>query len=503
MSNEYIPENTLFDVGLSHFDEPEIEPEDDNPWVQFVKKYKTDPVAFCRDVLGAEPFGWQQQAMTMLSGPDPVRRLSVRSGHGVGKTACVSMLCVHKLVTTYPVKIVVTAPSYATLQSGLLPEIKSWVKRLPDWLQDLFDVTTNKIVLKSDPDAAFLEARTSSADRPEALAGIHSKNVLIVCDEASGIPENVFEAAAGGMSTKGSQTILIGNPTRLTGLFYKSHNELRQHPGNPEGVWPTLHVSCLNVPEVVDSEFVNDMRLSHGEESNEFRIRVLGEFAATDNTSLIAAELVESAMERDVELDPMAPLVYGVDPARMGGDRAVLCKRRGNVVLEFITWRDLNLMQLVGHIVHEARQDKPDEIVVDAIGVGGGVADRLRELGFNVRDCQVSESSALNPQAALMRDELWLSLRDWLGTRVGSLPKNQVLREELVATSYTFSSAGKYKIEAKESMRKRLRRSPDMADALCLTFAGIMAGIGGRSTKWVPGEPLKRNVYARLGGRRL
>lgn len=472
--------------------EPEPTTEEDypdTPWGAFLRKYRTDPVRFCREVLGAEPFAWQQDAMNRISGPDPVRRLSVRSGHGVGKTACVSMLCVHKLVTTYPVKVIVTAPSASTLGSGLLPEIKSWLKKLPIYLQNLFEVRSDKIMLKADPDAAFIEARTASADRPESLAGIHSQNVLIVCDEASGIPENVYEAAAGSMSTEGSQTILIGNPTRTgSGLFARSHNELKGI------VWDTMHVSCLTVPEIVSDEFVTEMRESHGEESNEFRIRVLGEFAATDDTALIGRDIVEDAMVRDIALNMFEPIVYGVDPARQGSDRQVICKRRGNVVLGFKIFRNLDLMQFVGQIVNEAKQDRPDEIIVDVIGIGAGVADRLRELGLNVRDCNVAESSAMNPSAERLRDELWLSVRDWLRARACKLPEDAVLREELCAPTYSYTSTGKLKVESKDGMRKRLRRSPDLADALCLTFAGAAAGVGGRAPKWIPGAPLRRGI---------
>lgn len=481
---------TILETGLIG-PEPEPEPVEefpDTPMGAFLRKYRYDPVRFCREVLGAEPFAWQQDAMNRISGPNPVRRLSVRSGHGVGKTACVSMLCVHKLVTSYPVKIIVTAPSASTLGSGLLPEIKSWLKRCPVYIQNLFEVRSDKIMLKKDPDAAFIEARTASADRPESLAGIHSANVLIVCDEASGIPEVVYEAAAGSMSTEGSQTILIGNPTRLTGLFYRSHHELK------DLVWDTMHVSCLSVPEIVSDEFVTEMRESHGPESNEFRIRVEGQFAATDDTSLIAADLVEDAMNRDIAVSPYDGIVYGVDPARFGGDRQVICKRRGNVILGFKVFRGLNLMELTGAIVNEAKQDNPEEIIVDVIGVGAGVADRLRELGLNVRDCNVAESSAMNPSAERLRDELWLSVRDWLRQRACKLPEDKTLREELCAPTYTYTSTGKLKVESKDGMRKRLRRSPDLADALCLTFAGAAAGVGGRAPKWIPGAPLRRGI---------
>jgi len=183
-----------------------------------------------------------------------------------------------------------------------------------------------------------------------------------------------------------------------------------------------------------------------------------------------------------------------VDVARFGDDRSVICKRQGNVVLEVKAQRGLDLMATVGWVAAEANVDRPTEIMVDSIGLGSGVADRLRELKYNVRDVNVSESSAMMMGAYRLRDELWIQVRDWLNTRTCKLPKDDELRMELVSTCYDYHSTGAYKIEAKEAMKARIRRSPDLADALCLTFAGQGALVGGRAPAWVPGVPLKRSL---------
>jgi len=296
----------------------------------------------------------------------------------------------------------------------------------------------------------------------------------------------VFEAAAGSMSGHSACTILIGNPTRNSGLFYRTHHELSAD-------WDTMHVSCLDIP-LVSKDFVEQIKATYGEGSNAFRIRVLGEFAVADNDTLIAAELVDAAMGRDVPVDVSDGMVYGLDVARFGTDRSALCKRKGNVVMEVKSWGGLDLMQLVGAVVNEARTDNPVEICVDTIGLGSGVADRLREMGYNVRDVNVAESSAMNPNANKLRDELWLAVKDWLATRTVRIPNDQTLRHELVAPRYNFSSSGKIVVESKDAMKKRGMRSPDLADAVCLTFAGNAALVGGRATPWVRGKPLKRNL---------
>jgi hypothetical protein len=451
---------------------------------QFIAAYKDDPVGFVTIVLGAQPDPWQREVLRAVAAGE--RRISIRAGHGVGKSSCCAWLLIWHMVTRYPQKAICTAPTAGQLFDALFAEVKYWINKLPDPIKALFEMTSEKVTLKAAPEASFISARTSSADRPEALAGIHSEHVLLIVDEASAVPEAVFESAAGSMSGESACTILIGNPTRNSGMFFNTHHKLSSD-------WKTYHVSCLDSPRV-SKDFVAQIRTTYGPDSNAYKIRVLGEFALRDDDTLIPAELVDAAMSRDVVLDVKQPLVYGIDVARFGDDRSALCKRRGNVVVEFKTWQGLDLMQLTGAIVHEANMDKPDEMCVDSIGLGSGVADRLRELGYNTRDVNVAESSAMNPKAAKLRDDLWVQVKGWLNARACKLPKMDELRQELVAPTYTFTSNDKLKVEGKAEMKRRGMRSPDLADALCLTFASIASRVGGRGSPWVKGKPLKRGI---------
>ena len=453
-------------------------------YADFVAAYRDEPVLFVTEVLGADPLPWQREFLMHVARGE--RRISVRAGHGVGKsTACAWLLLWH-MFTRLPQKSVCTAPTAGQLFDALFSEVKHWAQKLPAPLRDTIEIFSDRIVQRGAPESSFISARTSSAERPEALAGIHSENVLIIVDEASAVPEPVFEAAAGSMSGHSATTVLIGNPTRNTGLFFKTHHQLSSD-------WQTMHVSCLD-NRLVAKDFIKQIAATYGETSNAYRVRVLGEFALRDDDSLIPADLVDSAMIRDIALDTTQDLIYGVDVARFGSDRTVICKRRGNVVIEFRHWSGEDLMSTVGRIVHEANTDKPFEICVDSIGLGGGVADRLRELGYNVRDVNVSESNALNQQAAKLRDELWIAAKDWLETRSVKLPKDDELRQELIGPTYSFTSNGKIKVEGKSEMKRRGMRSPDLADALCLSFASQAAMIGGRGSKWISGQPLQRRV---------
>ncbi|NDB70019.1 MAG: terminase B, partial [Methylocystaceae bacterium] len=341
---------------------------------QFVEAYRDEPVLFAKNVLGFEPLPWQEEFLGLLAKGE--RRISVRAGHGVGKSAVCAVALIWHMMTRMPQKSVCTAPTAGQLFDALFSEVKHWANRLPDPLRESIDVFTDRIISKGAPESSFISARTSSAERPEALAGVHSEHVLLICDEASAIPEAVFESAAGSMSGHEATTVLIGNPTRNTGLFFKTHHQLSSD-------WKTLHVSCLDNP-LVSRDFIEQIKATYGEGSNAFRVRVLGEFALRDDDSLIAADLVDTAQNRDIVLNADEPLVYGVDVARFGSDRTVIFKRRGNVALGYKFWSGEDLMGTVGRIVHEASIDHPYEICVDSIGLGGGVADRLRELGHNV-----------------------------------------------------------------------------------------------------------------------
>jgi hypothetical protein len=458
-----------------------------NPFIQFITLYRADPVLFVKEVLGVEPDEWQQDFLNAVASGE--RKISIRSGHGVGKSTTASWAMLWFLLTRYPVKVVVTAPTSAQLYDALFAELKRWVKELPQPIQELLDVKQERIELKASATEAFISARTSRAEQPEALQGVHSDNVMLVADEASGVPEAVFEAAAGSMSGHNALTILLGNPVRSSGFFFDTHNRLKDE-------WWTRRVSCIDSTRV-SKEYVQDMKSRYGEESNAFRIRVLGEFPRSDDDTIIPMELLESAKHRDTRAYEDAPIVWGLDVARFGSDSSVLCKRQSNVVHTLERWRNLDLMQLTGAVVaqYEAcdHKNRPAEILVDSIGLGAGVVDRLRELKLPCRGINVSESPAMGGTYLNLRAELWHKAKAWLEKRDCKIPNNEDLIGELATVRYTFTSNGKIKIESKDDIRRRGLKSPDMADAFVLTFASDAATISwGSNNSW--GKPIKRLI---------
>ncbi|WP_426356374.1 DEAD/DEAH box helicase family protein [Burkholderia sp. R-40] len=462
-----------------------------NPFLHFRSRYYRDPILFVQEVLGAEPDDWQKTFLTALA--DGKRKISVRSGHGVGKSTTTSWAAIWHFYTRFPQKTVITAPTSAQLYDALYSELKAWMKKMPDVLRDMADIKTDRIEFKPAPEESFISLRTSRQEQPEALQGVHSENVMLIGDEASGIPEAVFEAASGSMSGHNACTILLGNPTRSSGYFYDTHNVLANE-------WFTLKVSCVDSPRV-SKEYVQEQAIRFGEDSNAFRIRVLGEFPLGDDDTVIPMHLLDAAINRDIREVPGQRCVWGLDVARFGTDRTAICIRHGNIVKEKVQWwSGLDLMQTVGKVkaMYDACpfEDRPVEILVDVIGMGAGVVDRGREMGLPMRGINVSEAPALGGDKYLnLRAELWYKAREWLEARDCKLANDQQLKAELATIRYQFQSTGKIKIESKDDIKKRGVRSPDIADAFVLTFASDAATAGSaKSYLWNSNKPLRRNV---------
>jgi hypothetical protein len=450
---------------------------------ELILTYERHPDLFVEDLLGVTPQDWQREVMSAVAKGQ--RRCSIRSGHGVGKSSCASWLMIWFLLTRYPVKVVVTAPTASQLFDALFAECKRWIKELPTPIKSLLEMKSDRIELGSSPTEAFISARTSRSESPESLAGVHADHVLLVVDEASGVPESVFEAAYGSMSGKDATTILLGNPTRSSGYFYETHTRLRDS-------WWTKQVSCLDSP-LVSPDFIQEMELKYGAESNAMKVRVYGEFPTAEDDTLISLHAVEQASKRTVEQPEGTPVVWGLDVARYGDDASVLCIRQGRHLMELHSWKKLSLMELAGRVLDllHSSDEPPEEILVDSIGLGAGVLDRLRELDISARGVNVSESPAMADRYANLRAELWDKTKDWFTQEV-QIPNDDSLIADLTAPRYSFNSSGKMLVESKAETKKRLGRSTDFADSLVLTFASTAAGASGQYRRKKRGR--RRNV---------
>ncbi|HEY6020315.1 MAG TPA: hypothetical protein VIY48_10540 [Candidatus Paceibacterota bacterium] len=268
------------------------------------------------------------------------------------------------------------------------------------------------------------------------------------------------------MSSPGSFAVLTSNPTRLSGFFFDTHHKLRER-------WGVLAVNGEDCP-LVGKQFREDIAHQYGRISSIYDVRVRGEFPSSEDDVVIPLDLCESATLRDVT--PYGQTIWGIDVARFGADRTVLVKRCDNATLgPHKSWAGLDTMQTVGRIMKEYNdcpiEERPVSILVDVIGIGAGVCDRLGELNLPVSGVNVAESAAVADHYVRLRDELWFSARKWLERKHCRLEKDDTLIAELSLPKYTFTSNGKIKVESKDELKKRYPQSPDVADAFCLTFA--------------------------------
>jgi hypothetical protein len=447
-----------------------------NPWLKFCRLYDNDPVLFVREVFGVNPYPDQIELLEAYRRRD--RRISKRSGHGVGKTTVLAWIIVHHALFRFPQKTVCTAPTSKQLFDALYAETVTWFKKLPPIARDRFEIKSESIELKAASQESFVSFRTSSAEKPEALAGVHSDFVLLIIDEASGVPEAIFESAVGSMSGHNAINILCGNPVRRSGLFFDTHC-------NPKVLvkWTRFHTSCEGHPNVTD-DFIDDVKSRYGELSNAYRVRVLGEFPMVDDDTVIPWALIEAALKRDVDPKRQRP-IWGLDIARKGRDACALAKRQANVLMEpILEWRNPDLMASVGKV--KAEWDKtplayrPEFIFVDAIGLGAGVADRLREMQLPAVAINVSEVAPLGEKYANLRTELWFRGREWFDrkdSRINGVFEDgtewvdEDLAQELALPTFDYRSNGKMIVEEKKLTVKRTgQQSPNRADAFLLTL---------------------------------
>jgi len=427
-----------------------------------LERWRENPEAFVRDLWGIDMETFQVEALGAIENEG---RVSIRSGHGVGKSALIAWSVIWFLCTHFPAKVPVTAPTGHQLDDILRPEIGMWLRRLPSQFQDQFKLTTEKLMLRDAPEESFAAFRTGNKDNPEALQGFHSENLLFCLDEASGIADIVFEVAEGALSTPGARVLMTGNPTRASGYFFDSHHSQRSH-------FRTMKVPCAESSRVAP-DYIERMG-RYGIDSNIYRVRVLGEFPLSDEDAVIPLEWVESAVDRDIKVIE-GPIAWGLDVARFGDARTALAKRQQNHLLaEIKDWRQKDTMQVSGILkreYEEALPARPADIFIDVIGIGAGVVDRTKEMGLPVRGINVGEQPAIKDQFARYRDELWWRGREWFESRDVCIPNHSELIAELSTVKYEILSTGKIQVHSKERMRRDKMPSPDLADAFLLTLA--------------------------------
>jgi len=253
------------------------------------------------------------------------KRISVRSGHGIGKSTTMSWLLLWFLFVNKDAKVPCTAPSATQMYDVLWKEIKKWILKMPESVGNLYDHQAHYIRMTESKDTWWARAKTARKESPEALAGIHGDAVMLLIDEASGVPEEIFNTAEGALTEENILVVMISNPTRITGYFFQSHNMKEGGDGDD---WEKFHFSTVDCPRVTEA-YEQRIIKKHGKDSDEYKIRVLGDFPSSETQDdegyvnlLGHDDIVEIPVPQAISSNTIwiGVPIMGVDPAGEGVD---------------------------------------------------------------------------------------------------------------------------------------------------------------------------------------
>ena len=472
--------------------------------LSFERKLTDDMTGFYADPLGfvmyAYPWGvrgtllehetgpdkWQREHLESLrhaieENPFNAIRESSASGHGIGKTTGVGWIIDWAMSTRPHLNGVITANTMPQLRTKTWRELAYWHKLSIN--RHWFKWTATKFAHVDHDEDWFCSAITNSEENSESFAGTHGKYMLMIYDEASAIPDAIWEVSEGATTTDRSIWLVYGNPTRNIGRFKTCFT-------TDSARWTTRKIDA-RTSKLTNKKTIEEWRVAYGEDSDFFKVRVLGEFPTLSSMQLIPEDKVEQAAARELPFEAYGtlPLVMGIDVARggdedlgggdYGGDDNVIVFRRGRKIEETIVFPGRgDTVKVAIRIRKEIDKHRPQAVYCDVVGNAAGVVDNLRNWGYDV----VGVNSHTLPDDEDIyydkRIEMWARMAEWVNT--ADMPEDRQLKEELVAAQFGHTKLQKrgmvLMLEKKKHIMATLGRSPDRADALAHTFYYKLAG---------------------------
>lgn len=456
----------------------------ENALISDIAKFTHDPLGF---VLYAFPWGtgelakfegpddWQREQLRVIGdklkagkiGVSEAIQMAIASGHGIGKSTFVAWIILWAISTHEDTKGVVTANTENQLKTKTWAELAKWYRMMI--CRHWFKLTATALFARDEEHEKTwrIDMVPWSERNTEAFAGLHNqgKRILLIFDEASAIPDNIWEVSEGALTDEDTEIIWLafGNPTQNTGRFRECFGKFRHR-------WLTRKIDSRTV-KITNKRKLQQWVDDYGEDSDFVRVRVRGEFPKTSANALLGPEDCDAAATRHHTEDSYnyAAKILGVDVARQGTDRSVIFPRQGLAAFKPKVLRIPDTMELADQVAQAARSWGADAIFVDGTGgYGAGVIDRLRMLGFNPIEVQFA-GRASDARYFNKRSEMYFELKNWIQSG-GAIPSSEDLKVELCATTYRFQG-DKFRLSEKEEIREEIGESPDLADALALTFA--------------------------------
>jgi hypothetical protein len=436
--------------------------------------WKDDPVLFVKENFGVEPDWWQRDALMACA---KTNRVAMKAAKGPGKTACLAWIIWWFLCTRPHSKVAATSITGDNLRDNLWAELAKWMGKSA-LLKSKFIWTKTKVECREAPATWFCTARSwpKSADataQAETLAGLHADYILFVLDESSGIPQAVMTTAEAVLAS-GIESLVVqaGNPTSLDGPLYRACVTDRhlwhvvQITGDPDDPKRSNRISL---------QWAKDQIATYGRDNPWVKVNVLGEWPPASLNALLGPEDVEAAMARHLTKDKFqwAQKRLGIDVARFGDDRTVIFPRQGLAAFRARVLRHERNSAVsvdIAHAVMAAKKAWGSELeLIDATGGwAAGAVDVMRVSGESPVEVQFA-APGHDPRYKNRRAEMWFLMADWIKGG-GALPPVPELVAELTTPTYLFTPQGKFLLEEKDQIKARLGRSPDLADALALTF---------------------------------
>jgi len=441
--------------------------------------YETDPVGWIRERLQEHIWSKQQEICESVV---ENRYTAVKACHGPGKSFIAARIGawwinVHELGDAF---LVTTAPSWPQVQAILWREMRRAHRR--GKLPGRITLDCHWYMGEGRSDEELIAMGRKPADYNEdAFQGIHARHILIILDEACGIPPSLWVAVETLMTNAHARVLAIGNPDDPGSDFAK-----KCRPGSGYNVITISAFDSPNftgeaIPEIVSEQlvgplWVEDRRRDWGEGSPLWVSKVTGEFPDVSDEYLITPGMVE--LGKMIDLPGLDKGQYGCDVARFGTDKSVVYRNRDGQLRLTKTWSMTDTMESTGKmkiILDKAHPTAPVSMIIDVIGLGSGPFDRLREQGYDVVPFNGAERAFRPDKFKNRRAEVYWTFRELLSEGLIDLdPDDEVLHAQLQSIKWTVDSGGRIVIESKEDMRDRGVPSPDHADAA--VYATVMRG---------------------------
>lgn len=450
---------------------------------ELLDRWGDDPALFAEEVLGVRAWSRQRDIFEAVA---TRRRVAVRSGHKVGKTNTIACLALWWVCTRPRSRVVLSSTVGEQLKNILWPELSRLHRdaRAPIGGKLSSDYHGGLWFPESDRGVVAMKSEDS---KPEAFAGVSSPHVLYLIDEASGFPDSLLEAAWGNTASNGT-IAAFSNPTRTSGWFFDAFHQRRD-------IWRTVHIdsrespNCTgegDIPGLARPEWVAETAKAFGEDSPTFAVRCKGDFPREGDCVVVSLGTMEAALTRSRARRGVSsdPLVCGLDVGRTGDDPSVLSPVRGKHALPLIETRGREGDEVAGWVLNQVRTLRRDvkevpEVRIDVIGVGASVYDHLKHSReVKAIAVNVAASPIDGEHYAKLRDEVWFQGAAWLRDGGTIPPDDRELQGELTAARYSFDGKGRYVVESKDEMKKRLKRSPNRADAFNLATCDGPPSVG-------------------------